>query len=101
MARRLQSAPAALTLGLDDACRIRRHLQPATGSAAPLHDQLRASPRRSPRPDRPNQPPESTSRWIEVGGNVTEPTLGQNIDLGVGFLAQQKAIMLDALSLRR
>lgn len=29
------------------------------------------APRRSPRPDRPNQPPESTSRWIEVGGNVS------------------------------
>ena len=29
------------------------------------------APRHSPRPERPNQPPESTSRWIGVGGNVT------------------------------
>ena len=29
------------------------------------------APCRSPGPDRPTQPPESTSRWIEVGGNVT------------------------------
>jgi hypothetical protein len=36
-----------------------------------LNGQLCASPRRSPRPDGQNQPPESPSRWIEVGGNVT------------------------------
>jgi hypothetical protein len=57
-------------LGLADTCRIRRHLQPATGSAAALNGQLRASPRRSLCPNGQNQPPESTSRWIEVGGNV-------------------------------
>ena len=52
--------------------RIRRHLQPATVSGAALDARLRTSPRRSPRPERPNQPPESPSRWIEVGGNVKD-----------------------------
>src|SRR5690606_9369180 len=71
LAGRLQPQPTTLAARLADADRICRHLQPATGSGAALDARLRASPRRSPRPDRPNQPPESTSRWIEVGGNVS------------------------------
>ena len=87
VAGRLQLQPSALPARLANPCRIRRHLQPATGSGAALDARLRASPRRSPRPDRPNQPPESTSRWIEVGGNVSAiaDTGSGNGDGQVGF----------------
>jgi len=72
MAGWLQPQPPALTARLADPGRIRQHLQPATGPGAALNARLRTSPRRSPRPDRPNQTPESPSRWIKVG--ATSPS---------------------------
>src|SRR5690606_1379253 len=59
-----------LAAGLAHPNRIRHHLHPTTGPGAALNGQLHASPRLPPGSAGPKQPPESTSRWIKVGGNV-------------------------------
>jgi hypothetical protein len=50
---------------------VRPDLHPATGSDAAQPAKLRASPRCPTRPNRQNSSPESRSRWIKVGGNVS------------------------------
>lgn len=56
---------------LADPCRLRPDLHPATAPAAAQPAKLRASPRCPTRPNGQNSNPESRSRWIKVGGNVT------------------------------
>ncbi len=55
----------------EDAIRVRRHLQSASGSGAALCRELRASSRRYDRPDGHIKPPERTQIWIKLGGKVT------------------------------
>lgn len=56
---------------LENARRLRPDIHPATGPDAAQPAKLRTSPRCPTRPNGQNQNPESRSRWIEVGGNVT------------------------------
>ncbi len=72
LAHRLQHRTTAFPARLADASRVRRDLHPATGPGAAQPAKLRASPRRSTRPNRPNSNAESRSRWIKVGGNVKD-----------------------------
>ena len=51
---------------MEDAIRIRRHLQSASGSGAALCRELRASC--YDRPDGHIKPPERTQIWIKLGG---------------------------------
>ena len=68
---RTMTPNAPLPPRLADARRVRPDLHPATGPDAAQPAKLRASPRCPTRPNGQNSNPESRSRWIKVGGNVT------------------------------
>ncbi len=71
LAHRLQHRTPSLPPRLADASRVRPNLRPATGPDAAQPAKLRASPRCPTRPNGQNSNPESRSRWIKVGGNVS------------------------------
>jgi putative transposase len=71
LAQRLQPQSTPLAARLARARRLRRHTRSATGFGAAQPGQLRAAARCCRHTSRPDQPPDSTHRWIKVGGNVT------------------------------
>ena len=65
------SAPCLhLAARMEDAVRVRHHLQPAPGPGAALCRGLRASSRRYHRSNGQAQLPERTQDWIKLGGKV-------------------------------
>ncbi|MFZ1468116.1 MAG: hypothetical protein WAT09_03965 [Paracoccaceae bacterium] len=71
MAHRLQHRTPPLPPRMANARRVRPDLRPATGPDAAQSAKLRTGPRCPTRPNGQNSNPESRSRWIKVGGNVT------------------------------
>src|SRR5262245_55481610 len=71
LAGRLQRCTTTLAARMEDAVRVRHHLQPAPGAGAAPCRGLRASSRRYHRPTGQSQLPERTQDWIKLGGKVT------------------------------
>src|SRR5262245_41593621 len=70
LAGRLQRCTTTLAARMEDAVRVRHHLQPAPGAGAAPCRGLRASSRRYHRPTGQSQLPERTQDWIKLGGKV-------------------------------